>query len=68
MGAGLQLAALMDDPARTPQEKATIVARRMGFVQTVITKLADTPLVSLDLSDGGADLDKLSLASLGATP
>jgi len=64
---GLQLAALMDDPARTPQEKATIVARRIGFVQTVVAKLADTPLVSLDLSDGGADLDKLSLTSLGAT-
>jgi Tc toxin complex TcA C-terminal TcB-binding domain/Neuraminidase-like domain/Salmonella virulence plasmid 28.1kDa A protein len=63
---GLQLASLMDDPARTVQDKAAIAARRVGYVQTAIAKLADTPLVSIDLSDGGADLDKLSLATLGA--
>jgi hypothetical protein len=64
---GLQLATLMDDPGRAPQDKATIAGRRIGFVQTVLGKLADTPLVSLDLTDGGADLDQLSLASLGTT-
>src|SRR5262249_16921581 len=63
---GLQLAALIDDRARTPQDKATSVARRIGFVQTVLANLADTRLMSLDLSDGGAGLDKLSLASIGA--
>jgi hypothetical protein len=64
---GLQLAALIDDPALSTQDKATTAARRIGYVQTTINKLADTPLRGLDLSEGGADLEKLSLGTLGAT-
>lgn len=64
---GLRIAEMVQDPERTPQQKADILTRRTTWIGEVQSRLADVEdsLFHLDLSNGSADLERLQLAGIG---
>ena len=64
---GLGLDTVLDDPHLAPAAKATTVAHRIGLVQNLASRLADTHVLQLDLAPEGNGSAKLGLDGIGAT-
>ena len=64
---GLELAAVADDAAGTPEAKAQTFARRTGYVQSVIASQTEQNFLALDLAATSTQLGTLRLDQLGAS-
>lgn len=65
---GLGIAAVIADPALAPDEKANVVARRIGLLGAISAKHTDVELLSLDYAPGADSIVGLDFGGLDATP